>query len=142
MYGNYDFKPCLAKSKAFFVYMVIVISIHQVADKSVTWKLASQATKVGAIWLQLIGQEAWLKLSYFFDKLSCHHKSLRNPSNLVCSRNDYILWYKIQKFKKCKNISGYALALFRSSKSSFDWSNFSISCLLIIDAWSCSSIFW
>ena len=56
-YGNYDFKPCLAKSKAFFVYMVIVIIIHQVADKSVYWKQAAQATKFGAIWLQLIGQE-------------------------------------------------------------------------------------
>ena len=68
-YGNYDFKPCLAKSKAFFVYMVIVIIIHQVADKSVTWKQAAQATQFGAIWLQLIGQEVWQKLSYFFDQL-------------------------------------------------------------------------
>ena len=89
--------------------MAIVISIHQVADKSVTWKQAAQATQFGAIWLQLIGQEVWQKLSYFFDQLSCPHKSLRNPSDLVCSRNDYILWYKFQKFKKCKNISGYAL---------------------------------
>jgi hypothetical protein len=37
--------------------MVIVIIIHQVADKSVYWKQAAQATKFGAIWLQLIGQE-------------------------------------------------------------------------------------
>jgi len=41
---NYDFKPCLAKSKAFFVYMVIVLGIHQVADKSTHWKQAAQAT--------------------------------------------------------------------------------------------------
>jgi hypothetical protein len=37
--------------------MVIVINIHQVADKSVYWKQAAQATQFGAIWLQLIGQE-------------------------------------------------------------------------------------
>ena len=54
---NYDFKPCLAKSKIFFVYMVIVISIHQVADKSVYWKQAAQTTQFEAIWMQLIGQE-------------------------------------------------------------------------------------
>ena len=35
MYDNYDFKPCLAKSKVFFIYMEIAISIHQMADKSV-----------------------------------------------------------------------------------------------------------
>ena len=80
--------------------MVIVISIHQVADKSVFWKQAAQATKFGAIWLQLIGQEVWQKLSYFFDQLLNPLKSLRNPSDLVCSRNYYILWYKFQKFKK------------------------------------------
>ena len=57
MYENYNFKSCLAKIKAFFVYMVIVISIHQVADKSVFRKQAAQATKFGAIWVQLIGQE-------------------------------------------------------------------------------------
>ena len=95
--------------------MVIVISIHQVADKSVTWKQAAQATQFGAIWLQLIGQEVWQKLSYFFDQLSCPHKSLRNPSDLVCSRNDYILRYKYQKFKKCKNILGYALVGIREN---------------------------
>ena len=89
--------------------MAIVISIHQVADKSVTWKQAAQATQFGAIWLQLIGQEVWQKLSYLFDQLPRLHKSLGNPTDLVCSRNDYILWYKFQKFKKCKNISGYAL---------------------------------
>ena len=82
--------------------MVIVLSIHQVADKSVYWKQAAQATQFGAIWLQLIGPEVWQKWSYFFDQLSCPHKSLRNPSDLVCSRNDYILWYKFQKFKMCK----------------------------------------
>ena len=91
--------------------MAIVISIHQVADKSVTWKQAAQATQFGAIWLQLIGQEVWQKLSYLFDQLPRLHKSLGNPTDLVCSRNDYILWYKFQKFKKCKNISGYALML-------------------------------
>ena len=90
--------------------MAIVISIHQVADKSVTWKQAAQATQFGAIWLQLIGQEVWQKLSYLFDQLPRLHKSLGNPTDLVCSRNDYILWYKFQKFKKCKNISGYALS--------------------------------
>ena len=89
--------------------MVIVIIIHQVADKSVYWKQAAQATKFGAIWLQLIGQEVWQKLSYFFDQLLKPHKSLRNPPDLVCSRNDYILWYKFQKFKKCKKVLGYAL---------------------------------
>ena len=109
MYDSYDFKSCLAKNKVFFVYMVIVISIHQVADKSVYWKQAAQATQFGAIWLQLIGQEVWQKLSYLFDQLPRLHKSLGNPTDLVCSRNDYILWYKFQKFKKCKNISGYAL---------------------------------
>ena len=57
MYDNYDFEPCLAKSKAFFIYMVIVISIHQVADKYVHWKQAAQTTQFEAIWLQLIGQE-------------------------------------------------------------------------------------
>ena len=92
--------------------MVIVISIHQVADKSVNWKQAAQATQFGAIWLQLIGQEVWQKLSYLFDQLPRLHKSLGNPTDLVCSRNDYILWYKFQKFKKCKNISGYALVNF------------------------------
>ena len=91
--------------------MAIVISIHQVADKSVTWKQAAQATQFGAIWLQLIGQEVWQKLSYLFDQLPRLHKSLGNPTDLVCSRNDYILWYKFQKFQKCKNISGYALVL-------------------------------
>ena len=91
--------------------MVIVISIHQVADKSVNWKQAAQATQFGAIWLQLIGQEVWQKLSYFFDQLLKPHKSLRNPPHLVCSRNDYILWYKFQKFKKCVKILGYALVL-------------------------------
>ena len=95
--------------------MVIVISIHQVADKSVYWKQAAQATQFGAIWLQLIGQEVWQKWSYFFDQLSCPHKSLRNPSDLVCSRNDYILRYKYQKFKKCKNILGYALVGIREN---------------------------
>ena len=55
-YVNYDFKLCLAKSKAFLFYMVIAISIHQVADKSVYWKQAAHATQFGAIWLQLIGQ--------------------------------------------------------------------------------------
>ena len=89
--------------------MVIVISIHQVADKSVFWKQAAQATKFGAIWLQLIGQEVWQKLSYFFDQLLNPLKSLRNPSDLVCSRNDYILWYEFQKFKMCKKVLGYAL---------------------------------
>ena len=92
--------------------MVIVISIHQVADKSVFWKQAAQATKFGAIWLQLIGQEVWQKLSYFFDQLLNPLKSLRNPSDLVCSRNYYILWYKFQKFKKWKKILGYALRHF------------------------------
>ena len=81
--------------------MVIVIIIHQVADKSVYWKQAAQATQFGAIWLQLIGPEVRQKWSYFFDQLPKPHKSLRNPSDLVCSRNDYILWYKIQKLKKC-----------------------------------------
>ena len=57
MYDNYDFEPCLPKNKAFFVYVVIVISIHQVADKSVYWKQAAQTTQFEAIWLQLIGQE-------------------------------------------------------------------------------------
>ena len=57
MYENYDFRPYLAKNKAFFVYVVIVISIHQVADKSVYWKQAAQTTQFEAIWLQLIGQE-------------------------------------------------------------------------------------
>ena len=95
--------------------MVIVISIHQVADKSVFWKQAAQATKFGAIWLQLIGQEVWQKLSYFFDQLLNPLKSLRNPSDLVCSRNYYILWYKFQKFKKWKKILGYALPETRSS---------------------------
>ena len=57
MYENYDFKSCLAKSKVYFVYMVIVISIHQMADKSVQWKQAAQTTLFEAIWLQLIGQE-------------------------------------------------------------------------------------
>ena len=57
MYENYDFKPCLAKSKVYFVYMVIVISIHQMADKSVQWKQVAQTTLFEAIWLQLIGQE-------------------------------------------------------------------------------------
>ena len=89
--------------------MAIVISIHQVADKSVTWKQAAQATQFGAIWLQLIGQEVWQKLSYLFDQLPRLHKSLGNPTDLVCSRNDYILWYKFQKFKKCKKVLGYAL---------------------------------
>ena len=89
--------------------MAIVISIHQVADKSVNRKQAAQATQFGAIWLQLIGPEVWQKWSYFFDQLSCPHKSLRNPSDLVCSRNDYILWYKFQKFKMCKKVLGYAL---------------------------------
>ena len=89
--------------------MAIVISIHQVADKSVTWKQAAQATQFGAIWLQLIGQEVWQKLSYLFDQLPRLHKSLGNPTDLVCSRNDYILWYKFQKFKKCKTVLGYAL---------------------------------
>ena len=54
---NYDFKPCLAKSKIFFFYMVIAIRIHQVADKYVYWKQAAQATQFEAIWMQLIGQE-------------------------------------------------------------------------------------
>ena len=89
--------------------MVIVISIHQVADKSVYWKQAAQATQFGAIWLQLIGPEVRQKWSYFFDQLPKPHKSLRNPPDLVCSRNDYILWYKIQKLKKCRKVLGYAL---------------------------------
>ena len=89
--------------------MAIVISIHQVADKSVYWKQAAHATQFGAIWLQLIGQEVWQKLSYLFDQLPRLHKSLGNPTDLVCSRNDYILWYKFQKFKMCKKVLGYAL---------------------------------
>ena len=103
--------------------MVIVISIHQVADKSVFWKQAAQATKFGAIWLQLIGQEVWQKLSYFFDQLLNPLKSLRNPSDLVCSRNYYILWYKFQKFKKWKKILGYALLAGSSLKVPFDQNN-------------------
>jgi hypothetical protein len=57
MYENHDFKQCLAKSKVYFFYMVIAISIHQMADKSVQWKQAAQTTLFEAIWLQLIGQE-------------------------------------------------------------------------------------
>jgi hypothetical protein len=37
--------------------MVIVISIHKMADKSVYWKQAAQTTQFEAIWLQLIGKE-------------------------------------------------------------------------------------
>ena len=56
-YENYDFKPCLAKSKVFFICMEIAINIHQRSDKSVYWKQAAQTTQFGAFWLQLIGQE-------------------------------------------------------------------------------------
>ena len=91
--------------------MAIVISIHQVADKSVTWKQAAQATQFEAIWMQLIGQEVWQKIVLLFDQLLEPHKSLRIPSDLVCSRNDYILWYKIWQFKKCVKFLGYALIL-------------------------------
>ena len=49
MYENYVVKSFLAKSKVFFVYMVIVISIHQMADKSVYWKQAAQATQFETI---------------------------------------------------------------------------------------------
>ena len=38
------------------IYMII-ISIHQMADKSVYLKQAAQTTQFEAIWLQLIGQE-------------------------------------------------------------------------------------
>ena len=94
---------------ALLFYMVIDISIHQVADKSVYWKQAAQASQFGANWLQLICQEVWQKLSYFFDQLLEPLKSLRNPSDHVCSRTYYILWYKFQKFKMCKKVLGYAL---------------------------------
>ena len=57
MYGNSDFKPCLAKSKFFFVYMEIVFHIHQVADKSVYWKQAAQTTQFEAI----LAAAHWLK---------------------------------------------------------------------------------
>ena len=110
--------------------MVIVISIHQVADKSVTWKQAAQATQFGAIWLQLIGQEVWQKLSYLFDQLPRLHKSLGNPTDLVCSRNDYILWYKFQKFKMCKKVLGYALWCTTTSSALLSrWSDKIYNCL-------------
>ena len=38
------------------IYMII-ISIHQMADKTVYLKQAAQTTQFGEIWLQLIGQE-------------------------------------------------------------------------------------
>ena len=56
-FGNLDIKTCLEKSKTFFVYMVIVISIHQVADKSVYWKQAAQTTQFEAI----LPAAHWLK---------------------------------------------------------------------------------
>ena len=102
MYENYDFKSCLAKSKAFFVYMVIVNSIHQVADKSVYWNQAAQTTQFEAILAAAHWSKSLTEMVLLFDQLLKLPKILRNPSDLVCSSNDYILLYKIQKFKCVK----------------------------------------
>ena len=100
MYEKYDFKSYLAKSKSFFFYMLIVLSIHQMADKSVYSKQAAQATQFEAILAAAHWSRSLTEMVLLFDQLLKSHKSLRNPPDLVCSRNDYILWYKIQKFKK------------------------------------------
>ena len=100
MYGNSDFKPCLAKSKFFFVYMEIVFHIHQVADKSVYWKQAAQTTQFEAILAAAHWSRSLTEMVLLFDQLLKPPKILRNSPDLVCSRNDYILWYKIKKIKK------------------------------------------
>ena len=79
MYEKYDFKSCLAKSKVFFVYMVIVISIHQVADKSVYWKQAAQATQFEAILSAAHWSRSLTEMVLLFDQLLKPPKSLRNP---------------------------------------------------------------
>ena len=81
------------------------------ADKSVFWKQAAQATQFEAILAAAHWSTSLTEMVLLFDQLLKPPKSLRNPPDLVCSRNDYILWYKFQKFKKCVKILGYALIL-------------------------------
>ena len=56
------------------------------------------------------------KMVLTFDQLPCPHKTVRNPTDHICIGNDYILWYKIQKIKKCVQVLGYALTLSALSK--------------------------
>ena len=121
MYDNYNFKPCLAKIKIVFFYMVIVISIHQMADKSDYWKQAPQTTQFGAILPAAHWSSRLTEMVLLFDQLLKPLKSLRNPPDLVCSRNDYILWYKFQKFKKCWIFLGYALSIISTNPRTNPW---------------------
>ena len=79
------------------------------ADKSVWWKDAAQATISEAILDAAHWSKSLTEMVLLFDQLLKPPKTLRNPPDLVCSRNDYILWYKIQKIKKCWKFLGYAL---------------------------------
>ena len=55
------------------------------------------------------------KMDLIFDQLLFPRKTVRNPTD-----HDYILWYKIQKFKKCVQVLGYALEIFTFSTLSLN----------------------